>query len=91
MPDSSETQTILDDPAAIPAGTAENDPNAVTTTVHTPGTPLPEGADGESSRTYEARLGEAATDTYVEPVEYEGIDTRSADANYDTRSNIVRP
>ena len=47
--------------------------------------------DDETSRAYEAELEKCATDTAVDVPEYEGIDTRDADVNYDTRSNIVRP
>ena len=30
-------------------------------------------------------------DAYIAPVEYDGVDTRTAEANYATRSNIVEP
>lgn len=49
--------------------------------------------DVTSSREFEAE--KAAADPGLDPlahiVEYDGIDTRDPDANYDTRSNIVRP
>lgn len=51
----------------------------------------PPPTDDEASRAYEAELAEVTTDTAVVPVEYEGIDTRTPEANYATRSNIVEP
>lgn len=67
------------------------DPYEVTTSVHMPGAPVTTPEDEKSSREFEAALAKVETDTAVVPVEYDGIDTTSPDANYDTRSNIVRP
>lgn len=48
--------------------------------------------DDSTSRAFEAELAAVATDTAVVPVEYDvTLDTRTAEANYASRSNIVEP
>lgn len=67
------------------------DVQVAVTAVHVPGTPLPRVEDEASSRAFEADVAAAAPDAAPLPLEYDGIDTRTPDGNYDTRSNIERP
>jgi hypothetical protein len=61
--------------------------------VHVPGMALETASDREAREQFEA--DKEASDPGLDPlslvVEYDGIDTRNPDANYETRSNIVRP
>lgn len=62
----------------------------IVTVHHNPGSPLATQEDLDASEAYNASLVPAVV---LVPVEYGegGIDTRTAEGNYATRSNIVRP
>lgn len=72
------------DPAQVAQSTQ------IVTVHHNPGSPLATQSDLDASAAYQAEIADAE-DTRVVPVEYDGIDTRTPDANYATRSNIVKP
>jgi hypothetical protein len=61
--------------------------------VHVPGMAVETKSDREAREQHEAAkaAGDPGLEVNAHVKEYDGIDTRSADGNYDTRSNIVRP
>lgn len=70
------------------------DPEIALTAVHVPGTPLERASDRDASAAAHQEAVECAVDTVAAAAaldkEYAGIDTRTAEGNYATRSNIVR-
>lgn len=75
------TETILDDPQAVPP---EQHDEAPEQPAQEEGSP----SDTEASEAFHAEA-EDHVDTYVAPREYEGIDTRTPEGNLASRSNIV--
>ena len=62
------------------------DEQIAVTAVHVPGTPLVRKADAEASK---AQHDEAPEPVITPTVEYDGIDSRTPEGAYLTRSNIV--
>lgn len=100
--DPAKTETILDDPAALPAVPVSDEAThpAEYGESYDPATGMAPGPaplnDEQSSRAFEAELAPIAEHAAevaeaLLPKEYDGIDTRTAEGNYATRSNIERP